>query len=170
MGKAVYDININTPSKEVIDKVYHALSYRSDSLGKVVAFMPSKLPDHPGIPDVGIKNMGYGFTSPSITCDGAYAILTGFDKGASSSEFGMADYASYTCCIYPYRDAYRVYLMGKFVSYSSGGIYGIYAATVKKTVASAGNYDNIYAQWFDGILGRMKENFPSAKQIELSMP
>lgn len=173
MGKAVFDVDIKTSSNEVVKNVYDSISLRSSSLTKTVAFMPSPLPDRPGAPNVGIKSMGMGFTTfslPQTTCDGAYAIMSGFDKGVSSSTYGTSDFASYTSCIYPYNDAYRIYLIGNFMSSSEGGLEALMADAIKKGVAKAGAYDNIFAAWFDMIVKRLKNNLPDAKEVEIVMP
>jgi hypothetical protein len=173
MGKAVFDVDIKTPSKEVVNNVYDAISVRSSSLTKTVTFVPSPLPDVPGAPNIGTRSMGIGFTTfslPQTTCDGAYAIMSGFDKGVSSSTYGTSDFASYTSCIYPYRDAYRIYLVGSFMSSSEGGLEALMADAIKKGVAKAGAYDNIFAAWFDMIIKKLKNNLPTAKEVEIVMP
>jgi len=173
MGKAVFDVTITTQPKEVVSDVYESINMRADRLTKTVAFMPSALPDQPGTPNIGIKSMGMGFLSlsmPQTSCDGAYAVMSGFDKGVSSSAYGTYDFASYTGCIYPYKEAYRIYLIGNFVSSSPGGIQGMLADAIKKGVASASKYDNIYAAWFDTVINKMREKFPDAKEIEIAMP
>ena len=173
MGKAVFDVGIQTPSQEVVNNVYDSIALRSAGLSKTVAFMPTTLPDAPGTPNVSIKSMGFGmatFGLPQTTCDGAYAIMSGFDKGVSSSTFGTSDYASYTSCIYPYKDAYRVYLIGNFMSSSSGGLQGMMADAIKKGVASSAKYNNIFDAWFDSIIIKMRQKFPEAKQVEVAMP
>lgn len=173
MGKAVFDVNIHTPSNEVVKNVYDSLALRSDRLTKTVAFMPSALPEQPGTPNIGIRSMGMGivtFSLPQTTCDGAFAVMSGFDKGVSSSTYGTSDFASYTSCIYPYRDAFRVYLVGNFMSSNSGGLQGLMADAIKKGVSGATNYDNIFAAWFDSIIKRLREKLPEAKEIEIAMP
>jgi hypothetical protein len=107
---------------------------------------------------------------PQTTCDGAYAVISGFDKGMSSSTYGTSDMASYTGCIYPYKEAYRIYLIGTFMSTNSGGLQGMLADAIKSGVAGATKYDNIYAAWFDSIIKKMREKFPDAKEIEIAMP
>ena len=173
MGRAVYDVSIATPPNEVVRNVYESISLRSNQLAKTVTFMPPSLPERPGTPTIGIKSFGLGvatFGLPQTTCDGAYALMNGLDKGVSSSAYGTSDYASYTSCIYPYKDAFRVYLIGNFISSSSGGIQGVMAETIKKGVSGAANYDNIYAAWFDSIIKKFKEKIPDAKEIEVSLP
>ncbi len=173
LGRAVVDVKIETPPKEVVGGVYDSLSVRSGHLTKTVAFMPADLPDQPGSPNIGIKSMGIGITTfalPQTTCDGASAILGGFDNGVSSRAYGTSDYASYTSCIYPYKQAYRIYVVGNFMSSSSGGLGGLMADAIKKEVAGAGKYENIYALWFDSIVKKMRDKFPDSKEIEISMP
>lgn len=173
MGKAVFDVSISMPPKEVVKNVYDSISSRSNQLTKTVAFMPAGLPDQPGTPNIGIKSMGLGIATialPQTTCDGAYAVLGGFDKGVSSSAYGTSDFASYTSCIYPYKDAYRIYLIGNFMSSSRGGLQGVMADAIKKGVSEVANYDNIYAAWFDSIIKRLRANFPDAREIEVTLP
>lgn len=173
MGRAVFDANISMSPKEVVKNVYDSISLRSTQLTKTVAFMPAELPEQPGTPNIGIKSMGFGFVTialPQTTCDGAYAVLGGFDKGISSSAYGTSDFASYTSCIYPYKDAYRIYLIGNFMSSSSGGLQGIMADAIKKGVSDVANYDNMFAAWFDSIVKRMRTNFPDAREVEVSLP
>ncbi len=173
MGKAVFDADIAMPSRDVVNNVYDSISLRSDQLQKTVAFMPNNLPNQPGSPDIGIRSMGMGFATvslPQTNCNGAYAIMTGYDKGVSSRAYGTSDFASYTACIYPYQTAYRVYIIGNFMSSSSGGLGGLMADAIKKGVAGAGQYDNIYALWFDSIIKKFREKMPDTKEIEVSMP
>src|SRR5208283_630046 len=66
MGKAVFDVSIATPPKEVVTNVYQSINLRANNLTIAVAFMPSNLPDQPGIPNVGIKSMGIGIASFSM--------------------------------------------------------------------------------------------------------
>jgi hypothetical protein len=173
MGKAVFDVDINTPPKEVVQNVYDCISSRSSQLTKTVVFMPTTLPEQPGTPNIAMRNMGMGLATlslPQTTCDGAYAIMTGYDKGVSSSAYGTSDFASYTSCIYPYKSAYRVYLVGNFMSSSSGGLEGLMADAIKKGVSGAAKYDNIFAAWFDSIVKKVRERFPAAKEIEVALP
>ena len=135
--------------------------------------MPSTLPDQPGAPNIAIKSIGFGlanFSLPRTSCDGAYAVMSGLDKGVSSSVYGTSDMASYTSCIYPYKDAYRIYIIGNFMSSSSGGLGGIMADAIKKGVSKAGKYDNMYDAWFDSIVQKFKEKEPEAKVVEIDMP
>jgi hypothetical protein len=173
MGKAVFDAPASLAPNDLVKRVYDTLNLRSNQLTKTVSFMPSALPEQPGTPNVGIKSIGFGiatFSLPQTTCDGAYAIMTGFDKGVSSSTFGTSDSAQYTACIYPYKDANRVYFIGNFISSSSGGLQGMLADSMKSGIAGAGKYDNIFASWFDSLVMRFKEYVADAKQIELVLP
>lgn len=173
MGKAVFDAPTTIAPNDLVKQVYDTLNRRSSQITKTVGFVPSPLPEQPGIPNIGIKSMGLGiatFSLPQVTCDGAYAIMTGFDKGVSSSTLGTSDYAQYTACIYPYQDANRVYFIGNFMSSSSGGFQGLLAETIKNGVAKAGKYNNIFAAWFDSLVNHFKENVVDAKQIEVVLP
>ncbi|MBF0121508.1 MAG: hypothetical protein HQK79_21980 [Desulfobacterales bacterium] len=171
MAKAVFDIDISVPSKEVTQKLYEIINVRSDSLQKSEGFMPAKLPEIPNAPNVQLQNVGMGFVSftlPKVQCDNAYAIMTGFDKGVSSFGLGSSDQASYTGCIYPYEKAYRIYIIGTFMNSSGGGLEGMVAEGIKKGIT--GSTREMYGKWFGSILNKFKETFPTAKEIEISMP
>lgn len=173
MGKAVFDAPTTIAPNDLVKRVYDTLNHRSNQLSKTVGFAPSPLPEQPGTPNIGIKSMGLGiatFSLPQTTCDGAYAVMTGFDKGVSSSTFGTSDFAQYTACIYPYKEANRIYFIGNFMSSNSGGLQGLLADTIKNGVAGAGKYDNIFAAWFDSLVKRFMENVADAKQIEVVLP
>jgi hypothetical protein len=174
MGKAVYDIEISTPADEVVDKVYRILNVRSNSLTKNVAFMPNPLPEVPGMPQVAVKSMGMGmagtFAFPQCSCDNAYAIMNGYDKGVSSIQFGSSDRATYTACIYPYQDNYRVYIIGLYQTTSQGGIGGLVYEGVKKGVTTGLGKDNMFASWFAQVVDEFEKTFPDASRIEVAMP
>lgn len=173
IGRAIFDVSLDTPSRTVVDGLYDSISGRADNLQKTVGFVSTDLPDKPGAPDVAIKNMGMGivnFSLPQVTCNGAYSVMNGFDKGVRSMGLGSSDQANYTACIYPYRDAYRVYIVGTFMSSSGGGIGGLVADGIKKGVSGVAGNESIQTSWFNNIISRFRDNFPGAQEVEITMP
>lgn len=169
IGKAVFDVDINIPSKELVNKLNETFAVRVNNLQKTVGILPTSLPNEPGTPDISVKNMGAGlisFTMPNVTCNSAYAIISGLDKGVKTN-LGTSDSANYTACIYPYKDAYRVYIIGTFVSSSGGGLGGLVASGIKQGIAGT---ETIQTVWFKNLIKDFQNNFPQAKEIQIDIP
>lgn len=169
IGKAVFDVDINTPSKELVAKLNETIAVRVNNLQKTVGILPSSLPNDPGTPDIAIKNAAAGFinfTMPNVTCNGAYAIISGTDKGVKTN-LGTSDSANYTACIYPYKSAYRIYIIGTFISSNRGGLSGMVASGLKQGIAGT---ETIQTVWFKNLIKEFQNNFPQAKEIEIDIP
>ena len=174
IGRAIFDIPNTYKPDEVVDGIYNAIAWRSSNLQKFQKLFPDELPDKPGVPKMGSKEVGLGVYSiqfATVDCgENVWVSMTG-QENELRSPYGTTDAGIYKVCIYPYKDGYRVYIFGIYTYSESTSIGGIIASGIKKVVMSGlCQGDSVYNCWFEQIVDRVKKKFSDAQLVKLDLP
>jgi uncharacterized protein YceK len=173
-GKEVIDVPAKYSLREVVEKTEESIGTRATNIQKFIGFMPDKLPEKPSHPIFQMKDLGFGIASmtfASISCGkDAVATISGQEPGLSNP-YGTTEVSGYKACIYPYKNGYRVYIIGTYMRNDSNGIGGFLTHLIEKGVNKAiCKGMSTFDCWWNQIVEKSKEEFKGAKFIEIEYP